>query len=119
MRWAKQQTSWPPSPPHAGIRFVLGLLLGECLLRDADLSVTLQSINMSATDGKTVAMKPLKATETMRTDDSFPLFWEKVLKKSRNVHTDKPTLPRRRRLPVRFEERISRRYKTALQANIP
>ena len=84
--------------------FFYGLSLDECLLRNADsLSATLQSKEMSAAEGKSVATKTLKAVSNMRNEKHFNLFWEKVQKNSRDVSVEEPQLPRRRRMPARFE----------------
>ena len=50
-------------------------------------------------------MKTLKAIESIRSDDNFTLFWEKTAKNARDVSVDEPHLPRRRRMPNRFEAR--------------
>lgn len=84
--------------------FYYGLSLGECLLRNADnLSATLQAKDISAAEGKCVAMKTLKAIQHMRSEDNFTLFWEKIQKNAREVFVEEPHLPRRRRMPARYE----------------
>ena len=84
--------------------FYYCLSLGECLLRNADnLSATLQAKDISAAEGKSVAMKTVQAILQMRTDNCFELFWEKVTKNSKEVSVEEPCLPRRRRVPTRYE----------------
>ena len=84
--------------------FFYGLSLGECLLRNADnLSATLQAKDISAAEGENVAMKTVQAISQMRTDNCFALFWEKITKNSKAVSVEEPCLPRRRRVPTRYE----------------
>ena len=40
---------------------------------------------------------------TLQTEDNFDMFWEKVTKMASEVDVSDPTLPRRRKMPKRFE----------------
>ena len=84
--------------------FFFGLVLGEILLRHADnLSKTLQK-NCSASEGQRVAAMTKKTLQQIRSEESFDLFWEKVNTMARNVDVSEPALPRRRKMPKRFED---------------
>lgn len=85
--------------------FYYGLTLGECLLRHADyLSATLQRKEMSAAEGKAIAMKTVKTLTKMRSEDSFCLFWNNVNKQAQKSSVERPKLPRKRKVPARFED---------------
>ena len=86
-------------------RFLFCLLLSEMILRHADkLSQTLQQPKLSSIEAHGVAMLTVKTLETLRTDDNFDLFWQKVVMTKEQVDVDEPQLPRRRKLPRRFEQ---------------
>ena len=58
--------------------FLFGVLLGVCILRHTDnLSKTLQTPKLSASDGQNVAELTCKTLDKMHTDDYFQLFWAK------------------------------------------
>ena len=84
--------------------FLFGTVLGEMLLRHSDnLSRTLQSHHMSAAEGQTVASMTIKTLQSLRSDESFKLFWTKTLKMVNDLGVNEPTLPRRRKVPRRYE----------------
>ena len=84
--------------------FFFGVCLGERILRHADnLSKTLQSSSISAAGGQKVSGLTLRTLEGIRSDDHFDLFWKLVLLKSRNLDISEPQLPRKRKVPKRFE----------------
>ena len=84
--------------------FLFGLLLVVCILHHTDnLSKTLQTPKLSASDGQHVAELTCKTLDKMRTDDYFHLFWEKVLHYQNDLGVDEPVLPRKRKAPKRFE----------------
>ena len=86
-------------------RFLFCLLLSEMILRHADkLSQTLQQHKLSSIEAHGVAMLTVKTLETLRTDDNFDMFWQKVVMTKEQVNVNKPRLPRRRKLPRRFEQ---------------
>ena len=65
--------------------FLFGVELGETILRNADnLSKTLQHRVFSASEGQEVARMTVKTLESVRNEESFNLFWEKV-----ELHTAK------------------------------
>ena len=78
------------------VEYFYGLTLGECLLRHADnLSATLQTKDMSAAEGKTIAFKTVNAIETIRSDACFDLFGEKVTREAVNSDVDHPEIVKR------------------------
>ena len=85
--------------------FFFGLVLGECLIRHTDnLSRTLQKKNTSASEGQLTAEKTRKTLMGIRNDDNFDQFWEKVNKMICDVEVSDSILPRRRRIPRRYED---------------
>ena len=86
-------------------RYLFGVLLGELLLRHTDnLSKTLQSPKLSAAEGQRIAGMTLSALESLRDDDYFDLFWEKVESTRESLDVDEPQLPRKRKTPRRLED---------------
>ena len=84
--------------------FLLGVLLGVCILRHTDnLSKTLQTPRLSASDGQNVAELTCKTLDKMHTDDYFQLFWANALRYQYEFGVNEPELPRKRKAPRRFE----------------
>ena len=85
--------------------FFFGCSLGERLLKQTDnLSSALQSASMSAAQGSILAHNVMKTLLKYRNDSSFELFWELTLKWKENFkHVSDPKLPRKRKVPQRFE----------------
>ena len=82
-----------------------GLVMGECLLRNVDnLSKTLQKKSFSASEGQLVASQTKKTLLSMRSGECFDLFWKKVNQMTSNVDVNDPVLPRKKRVPMRYEE---------------
>ena len=83
--------------------YFFGLVLGEILLRHTDnLSRTLQK-NISASEGQLVANMTRRTLQSMRNGQQFDLFWEKVKRMAEESDVDDPVLPRRKKVPQRFE----------------
>ena len=81
-----------------------GVTLGELILRHTDnLSRTLQKVDISAAEGQNIAGLTVKALQSLRTDNNFPLFWEKTTREADRLKVNEPGLPRRRKTPRRFE----------------
>ena len=68
-----------------------------------NLSKTLQSKACSAAEGQKLADLVVKSLQTIRNEDSFNLFWLKVLKSAESFELE-PKLPRQRKRPRRYEE---------------
>ena len=49
-------------------------------------------------------MMTVKTLQFLRTDDKFHLFWQKCVLEANHLQVSKPTLPRRRNVPRRFDE---------------
>ena len=83
--------------------FLFGALLGELVLRHTDnLSRTLQNNVFSAAEGQHTAYLVVSMLHTLRSDQSFDLFWAKVGRLSNSFDLE-PQLPRKRRAPKRYE----------------
>ena len=68
-----------------------------------NLSKTLQTPKLNAADGQNIAELTCKTLERIRTDDSFKLFWEKVLRLQQTLGVSEPSLPQKRKAPKRLE----------------
>lgn len=88
--------------------FLFGVTLGEMVLRHTDnLSKTLQDKSFSAAEGQQVANMVLVTLQALRDVDSFDLFWNKVTTSAESLEAEEPQLPRRRKLPRRYDEGTS------------
>ena len=84
--------------------FFFGLVLGEVLLRHTDnLSRTLQK-SCSASEGQIVADMTKRTLFSIRSEQCFDLFWEKVNRMAVDLDVCDPVLPRKRKAPQCFEE---------------
>ena len=85
--------------------FYFGASLALLILRHADnLSKTLQKKDISAAEGQTVTAMTNSTLKTIRTDDSFACFWQRVTATADELDVPKPALPGRRKMPRRFDE---------------
>jgi hypothetical protein len=86
--------------------FYFGCSLGEKILKQTDnLSRALQDSSISAAQGYRLAMTVKETLLKDRNDESFGLFWERLLQR-RNKEipvVEEPKLPRKRKAPPRFE----------------
>ena len=85
--------------------FLFGLHLGSLLLRHSDnLSRTLQSSELSASEGQEIAREVIKTLKSMQNDEEFTLFWERVKQDSRDKNVGEATVPRKRRAPAKYSQ---------------
>lgn len=86
-------------------RSLYGVELGEMILRHTDnLSKTLQHKSFSAAEGQEIAGLTVKTLETLRNEETFNLFWEKVERHRATLEVEEPILPRKRKCPQRFDD---------------
>ena len=79
----------------ASFDFFYGLVLGEMLLRHTDnLNRTIQKEHISAAEGQSVAGMTTSTLSSLRNDEHFDLFWEKVKGMAVESGVDEPKLPR-------------------------
>lgn len=86
--------------------FFFDCCLGEKILRQTDnLSRALQSSSISAAQGKILARDVVKTFLPDRSDESFDLFWHRILqRKDKEIKfIEDPVPPRKRKAPERFE----------------
>ena len=77
--------------------FFFGLVLGETLFRPSDnLSRALQKKDFSAAEAQVIAGKTVVTLQSIRNDESFNNFWEKVNSLASKNDNDDPILPRKR-----------------------
>lgn len=85
--------------------FFYGLVLAQLLLRHSDnLSKTLQATQMSAAAGQKIAEMTVTTLQSIRSDENFTLFWEKITKMASNLDVSDAVLPRRRKRPRRYDD---------------
>lgn len=85
--------------------FLFGSIVGETILRNCDnLSKALQKESVTAAEGKKMATLTVQTLQTMRNDEQFALFWEKVKKRQHDLKIDEPQLPRKKRIPKRLDD---------------
>nr|XP_034336066.1 zinc finger MYM-type protein 1-like [Crassostrea gigas] len=84
--------------------FLFGVSLGYEILRHTDnLSRTMQKNDLSAAEGQHITELYLTTLSEMRNEDSFDTFWESLNNKLDDLDVSEPRLPRRRKMPKRFE----------------
>jgi len=94
--------------------FVFGAILGEMILRHSDnLSQCLQKKTISAAKGQHVAKMVTDTLQSIRNEESYDLFWQKVVHFCKGHNVQDTQLPRPRKLPACFDDGLSRGH-TAL-----
>ena len=84
--------------------FFFGVALGEKVICLADnLSKSLQHKKMSAAQGQALAALTIETFKAMRSDEKFSGFWKELMEKHEEINVSDPTLPRRRKVPSRYE----------------
>lgn len=85
--------------------YFFGLSLCERILKHADsLSENLQMRDLSSCEAQEIAKMMVKTLSSIRNDQSFDLFWQKVVADSKSKGVGEAQMPRRRRAPRRIEE---------------
>ncbi len=88
--------------------FFYGLVLAELLLSHSDnLSKTLQSSSMSAAEGQRIAEMTVHTLQKIRDNESFDLFWQRVLLLVKENGVNDPELPRLRKRPRKYSNMTS------------
>ena len=88
--------------------FLFGTVLCEMLLCHTDnLSKALQKKTISAAEGQGIAKMVIATLWTLRTEESFSLFWKKIEAVAKSITVGETQLPRRRRLPTRYEDGLA------------
>ena len=84
--------------------FLFGLALGERLLKHTDnLSRTLQTPSLTASEGQEIAELTCQTLLRIRTNDAFDLFWKKVQAMQEEFGVEEASLPRKRKVPSHLE----------------
>ncbi|XP_068213841.1 zinc finger MYM-type protein 1-like [Palaemon carinicauda] len=85
--------------------YFFGCNIGVQLLGYADnLAKALQATKRSAMDGQELAKMTVTTLKSLRNDEAFESLWKQIQSRRENVDVAEPTLPRKRRVPVRYEE---------------
>ena len=84
--------------------FFFGIELGRMVLNMADnLSASLQGSTVSASEGQHLMSMTVTTLESMRSEESFALFWRKTEQRRQEFGVVEPNLPRQRKVPKRYE----------------
>ena len=86
--------------------FFYGCHLGTKLLKQTDnLSASLQNKELSAAEAQELATYVVEVLKADRTEERFELFWDLTLQKIKRLDVvSEPTLPRKRKMPKRYDE---------------
>ena len=89
----------------ATFNFYFSSSLALLILRHADnLSKSLQKKDMSAAEGQIIAAMTNSTLKTMRNDDGFNCFWQRVTTMAKKLEIPDPELPCRRKMPCRRDD---------------
>ena len=84
--------------------FLFGVALGEKLLSVGDnLGKGLQNKDLSAAQGQHMAAVTVATLKGLRCDEGFVSFWRIFIEKQHSVDVSEPTLPRRSKVPRRYD----------------
>ena len=87
--------------------FLFGVYLAELVLMHTDnLSKALQCDTVSAAEAQDTAAMVVRTLQTLRNEEAFDLFWEKVINSAEAFKVEQPELPRKGRIPSRFDDGI-------------
>lgn len=64
----------------------------------------MQKESVTAAEGEKMATLTVQTLQTMRNDEQFALFWEKVKKRQHDLKIYEPQLPRKKRIPKRLDD---------------
>ena len=85
--------------------FLFGCTVGKTLLNQTyNLSQTLQNPKLSALEAQTIARDTVPTLKKDRTENAFNMFWDSVTIRQKQLSIDDPVLPRKRKLPARYDE---------------
>ena len=85
------------------------MVLGERILKHADnLSKTLQHKNIYTTKPQSITSLTVKTLQLIRNDNSYDLFWELLLHQASQCDVAEPVLPRQRKMPKCYKQRIAK-----------
>ena len=85
--------------------FFSGIQPGVLVLRHTDnLSSTLQHTYLTCHEAQQIAKVCLSTLKGMREEASFHMFFEKVRASAQKLEVNDPKLPRKRKVPNRYED---------------
>ena len=85
--------------------YLFGIVLGDLILQHSDnLSCTLQKVDISATQGQEVTSMTVQTLISLRSDNNYKLFWEKISHLAEKLEVSEPALPRQRKVPKRLDD---------------
>ena len=85
--------------------YVFGAYLSRLILgHSGNLSKSLQNHNLSAVDGRCTANATVETPKSIRNDETWWVFWEKLLAHDNGLEVNKPSLPRQRSQPRSIQD---------------
>ena len=85
-------------------QFYFGVSLLHSVLSHTDnLSKTLQHTSFSAAEGQRLAKMTTATLQSVRSEEMFKLFWQKIVTQANTLDIGEPILPRIRKVPRRYE----------------
>ncbi|XP_041374138.1 zinc finger MYM-type protein 1-like [Gigantopelta aegis] len=91
------------SETHARIVGVQSQMFSFDFLFGVSLGYELQHKDMSAAEGQRLAELTVTTLSNLRQEESYDKFWADVTKKLDHLEVNEPSLPRRRKMPARFD----------------
>ena len=85
-------------------QFYFGVCLLHSVLSQTDnLSKTLQHTTFSAAEGQQLVKMTITTLQSIRSEEMFKLFWQKIIIQANALNIEESTLPRVRKAPRRYE----------------
>jgi len=81
---------------------ILGYNLDICC--SDNLSKTLQSDTLYAAAGQRIAAMTVNTLQSIRNDECFDMFWQKIERARQPLNMEAPRLPRKRKAPKRYDD---------------
>ena len=78
-------------------------LLHNVLSHTDNLSKTLQHTRLNAAEGQHLVRMTTTTLKSIRTEEMYKLFWQKIITQANELDIAEPTLPRKRKAPRRYE----------------
>ena len=99
--------------------YYFGVRIGKLVLGHADnLSAALQKSTLSAAEGHHIATITTDTIVKIRSYECFDMFWESVKTDAASAHIAEPRLPRRQKMPQRYETgTAAARFQTTVEGH--
>ena len=86
-------------------------LLNSCLKKNRLILgpgfIIVKDLTASASEGQLTAHRTKDVLKSIRNEEMFNLFWEKVIMMTQDIEVNDPVMPRKRRVPQRYDDGIA------------